>query len=167
MQSLGVHSVGIGTFNVHRSNWNSFQSTLYDIDRLFKGVLMVQECSSWPPDAEFSGWSLIHQSSCLSAVIVPRELMGSLRDSYADQYFHHQGVLLGDFGIVSAYLPDISKSLDAFMTSLASLSALAESLRQGGARYFIFGGDLQVELGADIGSLTGSCALGRRRGKHY
>jgi exonuclease III len=79
----------------------------------------------------------------------------------------HEGIILNEVGIVSTYLPDIEKSLESYICAVEQLHHLCSSLSSKGAKFFVIGGDMQVELPPDCDDMTGPCARGQPCSKQH
>jgi hypothetical protein len=135
---------------------------LFDqLGSVINGVLMLQEVASWGDGEELDvdGWSIFHTSSNPSAVAVPHHLSRLVGGYCADCMCC--GVSFGEHGMVSVYLPDISKPLDEYIRGVEFLRRLCADLTSKGAKYLIIGGDLQIEVQPDIPDVSGKCCSGR------
>eukprot|EP00973_Karenia_brevis_P043914 6080733-Karenia_brevis.AAC.1 len=100
-----------------------------------------------------------HTADNPSAILIPAEWWGHVR--WMDSLCMHSMVLIGCYGFISSYLPDISKPCSEFSLALDSLREACTLLRAKGATALVVGGDFQLELQPSMGRVTGPQALGR------
>lgn len=151
----------VGTCNVAKCGQDNAIELFDCLQRVVKGVLLLQEVATWSDGHEFEidGWSIFHTSSNPSAVAVPH-CLGQMVGGYETASMCC-GIILDTYGIISAYLPDSSKTLSNYMEEVEALKQLCKTLQEKGAKELIIGGDLQLEIQANLQDVTGPCANGR------
>lgn len=93
-----------------------------------------------------------------SALAIPSDITISMRGHIVSEV--SAAALIGDIGVVSAYLADSGKPLTCYERSLRALKEDLEKLIQMGAKYFVIGVDAQTTLPKNLDNLTGPRAMG-------
>ena len=122
-------------------------------------ILTLQEVSSLQDDPELPGWEVIHKHDDYCAILIPSELSGNIR--WTDRTIRTSSVILGELGVIGAYLADSGKNFIEFEHSLVELDAAITKILQAGAKVLAICGDLQVQLEPNIRGCTGPDALGK------
>ena len=139
-------SMGVLSWNTNRVNFERLRENIMPdlVCELGRKVLMLQEVGSWPEDPAKEGWHILHAEFSAAALAVP--LM------YGEQIWWRGSsdctcsVLLGPVGIMSGYLADSGKSMEAYEHTILEWKSQRVKLRAAGAKQFIVGSDAQVEL---------------------
>ncbi len=161
----------MGTLNCRKcgpDNSSEFIGLLRD---RFQGICCLQEVPRWPPDFSTQGFFISRREGSPTAIAVPSSLLGNLRwQSSISEHISHRfctAILLGKLGVVSVYLPDISKPIADYIACMEHVSFACADLVARGAVYLAVCGDLQIELPPNIAGLTGPGARGRVTTSQY
>ena len=123
-----------------------------------KQISLLQEVSQWTGEQNIEGYQLITQLDRPSAPAIPSDIAINMRGHIVSEV--SAAALIGDIGVVSAYLADPGKPLTCDARSLRALKEDLEKLIQMGAKYFVIGMDAQTTLPENLDNLIGPRAMG-------
>ena len=151
--------MGFASWNANRINGDRLADVLDDlVAGVGRRIFLLQEVSSWVRDPAVEGWHILHEEFSTAAIALPWHLGANIR--WRNHSAGTASVLLGDLGIVSAYLADSGKSIDEYVQTVEELSTQMSLLRDHGAKHLIVGCDAQVEIQPNLVNFSGPAALG-------
>ena len=158
---VDVSSVNVVGWNANRIPGGRAAEVASALQDSFGGsIICLQEVSSWSSEVAVDGFVVLHTCGNPAAILIPRSIAFQLNMQWCGP--QHTVAILGSLCIVSAYLPDCTKSLDVYSDIVRSLRESLDNARIHGARYFVVSSDTQVELPSEQAGLTGPHALGGR-----
>ena len=113
---------GVVSWNTNRLNFDRLTQVLTELVRVTGlHVYAFQDILSWPVDPCVAGWTVLHADGCASALLIPSCYEHLIRWQHNSE--RTSSVLLGDLGVISAYLADSGKSMDEFENSIIMSSS--------------------------------------------